>query len=99
MNGHEVFHTGDPPGIYLASPGAAPIEMAHFSATVLIDFELALRARSRVRATTRADHEIFSGKNRGVLDVTDGNFIIFVTYTGIGGQDMSTGTMTQATYH
>jgi hypothetical protein len=72
--------------------------MAYFVATVLIDVELALRARSRARAATRVDPEFISRMNLGVLNVLDRNFGIFVTYTGIVGQDMSTGAMTQAKY-
>jgi hypothetical protein len=77
------FHTGDSPGICFASPGAIPIEMAHSSATILIDVEIALRARGCVRATTRVDLELISGINLVVLNVTFGNFRIFVIYTDI----------------
>lgn len=56
--------------------------MAHFLATFLNDVELALRARRRVRATTRVDPEFISRKNLGVLDVLEGEFGIFVIYTG-----------------
>lgn len=39
-----MLHTADYPGIRGDAPGAIPIEMAHFSATVLVDVEIALRA-------------------------------------------------------
>ncbi len=78
-----MFHTSDPPGICFASPGALPIEMAHFVATVLIDVELALRARRRVLATTRVDPEFGFRINSYVLNVLDGNFSIFITYASI----------------
>jgi hypothetical protein len=78
-----TFRTGDPPGVCFDSPGAVPIEMAHFWATLLIDVKIPLRAGRRVRATTRVDPECVSRKNLGVLDVLDGNFGIFVIYTGI----------------
>jgi hypothetical protein len=78
-----MFRTGDPPGICFASPGAVPIEMAHFWATILIEVKIALRARRRVRATTRVDPECVSRKNLGVLNVLGGNFSIFVVYTSI----------------
>jgi hypothetical protein len=77
-----MFHTGDCPEIY-ACPGAVPIEMAHFFTTVLIDVELALRARGRLLTTTRADRELAFRINLGVLNVPDGNFSIFVICTGI----------------
>jgi hypothetical protein len=76
-----MFRTGDPPCICIASPGAAPVEMAHFWATILIEVEIALRARSRDRATTRVDPECAPRKNRGVLNALGGNFSIFVIYT------------------
>jgi hypothetical protein len=57
--------------------------MARFFATVLIDVKLALRARSRVQETTRADPELVSRKNLGVFNVLDGNFRVFIIYTGI----------------
>jgi hypothetical protein len=78
-----IFRTTDRPGICFGSPGAVPIEMAHFWATILIEVKIALRARSRVRAATRVDPECASRKNRGVLNALDGNFSIFVIYTGI----------------
>jgi hypothetical protein len=66
-----MFHTADRPGICLASPGAIPIEMTHFLAAraVLVDVEIALRARSRVRATTRVDREFVLGGNLVILNV------------------------------
>jgi hypothetical protein len=81
-----MFHTRDTPGIRLASPGAVPIEMTHFVATV-IDVELALRARRRALATTRADPDFFMRINPLVLNVADGNFSIFIIYADIAGQD------------
>jgi hypothetical protein len=66
----------------MASPGALPIEMAHFVAT-FIDVELALRARRRVLATTRVDLEFISGINTFVRNGADGNFCIFITYASI----------------
>jgi hypothetical protein len=59
--------------------------MTHSFATraVLINVELALRARGRGRATPRVDLEFVSGKDLGVLNVFDGNFRISVVYTGI----------------
>ena len=57
--------------------------MTDFIATFLIDVELALRARSSVLATTRADPKFLARKNPGVLNSLDGNLCIFVTYTGI----------------
>ena len=63
-----MFHTGDRPGIYVASPGSVPIEMTHYVPTDLIDVELTLSARSRALATTRVDPEFFSRKNLGILN-------------------------------
>jgi hypothetical protein len=84
VNVHKAgVHTGDSPGICFASPGAIPIEMAHFSTTILIDIEIAFCARGCVRATTRVDLEHFLRKNLVVLNATFGNFGIFVIYTGI----------------
>ena len=77
-----MFHTGNTPGICLTSPWAVPIEMTHSIATV-IDVELALRARRRALATTRADPDFFMRTNRFVLNVADGNFSIFIIYAGI----------------
>jgi hypothetical protein len=90
-------HTGDSPGICLAPPGAIPIEVAHFSATILIDVEISFRAGRCVLATTRVDLELVSGINLVVLNVTLGNFGIFVVYTGIVVKIRLLGTMTQGT--
>ena len=58
--------------------------MTHFFAAFLVDVELAFRARGRVRAATRVDLEILSGKDLGVLYVANGDFGVFVVYyTGI----------------
>jgi hypothetical protein len=78
-----VFHTVDSPGICFAAPGAIPIEMTHFWAAILVDVEVALRARGCVGATTRVDLELVSRINLVVLNVACGNFGIFVTYKGI----------------
>ena len=79
------FRTADCPGILLASPGAVPIEIAHFPATraILIDIEVALRARSRVLAATRVDPDFLSRKNLETLNIRGGDFVIFVVYAGI----------------
>jgi hypothetical protein len=78
-----VFHTGDSPGVCFAAPGAIPIEMTHFCATILVDVEVALGARGCVRATTRVNLELVSRINLVVLNVAFGNFSIFVIYKGV----------------
>ena len=57
--------------------------MAHFWATILIDIEIAFRANSCVRVTTRVDLEHFIRSNLVTLNVTFGYFGIFVIWTGI----------------
>ena len=73
-----MFLTGDSPGICFFPPGAVPIEMTQSVATVFIDVEFALRARSGVLATRRVDPELITRFNLFVLNGPDGNFIVFL---------------------